>query len=129
VAITRQDTDPLAKAARAGLLVVIALVAFASLAPVSWIPQLLYSYHLEHFAAFFAVSASMAAARYRIKLRRIALNAFILATLLEGIRAFTPAHRLSAGEDWISDVGGILVALSAVWIGTFRRSFADLNEG
>jgi len=127
--MTRRDSDPLAIAARVTFLSVIALVTFASLAPVRWVPHPLYSFHLEHFAAFYVMAVAMAAARYRAHLNRVLLDAVILASLLEGVRAFTPAHQLSAAEDWIADVGGALAALVPVLVGDFRRTFGHEPEG
>jgi hypothetical protein len=120
----RRDNDPLAMAARAALLGVIVLVSFASLAPVAWVPRLLYSYHLEHFAAFYLLAMAMAAARYRANLNRVLLDVVILASLLEGVRAFTAAHQLTAAEDWVADLGGALAALLPIVAGAFRKSFA-----
>ena len=119
----RRDDDPLAMAARAVFLTLIAAVSFASLAPVAWVPHVLYSYHLEHFAAFYVMAASMAAARYRANLSRVLLDMLILASVLEGVRFFTPQHELSATEDWFCDLGGSLAALGPILIADFRKSF------
>jgi hypothetical protein len=120
----RRDNDPLAVAARVAFLGLIVAVSFASLAPTTWIPHLLYSYHLEHFAAFYLMALSMAAARYRAGLNRVLLDVVILASLMEGVRAFTPAHQLTAVEDWIADLGGGLAALTPIMVGKFRVSFS-----
>jgi len=119
----RRDDDPLAVAARVTFLGLIAAVSLASLAPISWIPHLLYSYHLEHFAAFYLMALSMAAARYRASLNRVLLDVVVLASLLEGVRAFTAAHQLTAAEDWVADLGGALAALAPIVTARFRRSF------
>ncbi|MGZ6011330.1 MAG: hypothetical protein ACXWK0_05800, partial [Caulobacteraceae bacterium] len=60
----RKDNDALAMIARVAFLLVVAGLCFASLAPSGWMPRVFYSYHLEHFAAFYLVALSMAAARY-----------------------------------------------------------------
>jgi hypothetical protein len=120
----RPDNDPLAMLARVTFLVMIAALAFASLAPAGWIPRVLYSYHLEHFAAFYLVALSMAAARYRASINRLLLDVVGLATVLEAVRLFIPAHQLSVAEDYASDIGGALAALVPIMIGDFRRSFA-----
>ena len=125
--MTRKDNDPLAMIARVIFLSVIVLVGFASLAPSAWVPRLLYSYHLEHFAAFYLMAAAMAAARYRASLYRVLLEAVLLATILEGVRAATPAHQLTAAEDWVADLGGALAALAPILIGDFRRSFVPVQ--
>ena len=120
----RKDNDPLAITARVLFLSLIAATTFASLAPVAWLPHLLYSYHLEHFAAFYLMAFSMAAARYRTSPYRVLLDVVVLASVLEGVRAFTPAHELTAAEDWVCDIGGALAALAPILVGEFRKSFA-----
>lgn len=126
----RKDNDPLAMVARIAFLVVVGAICFASLAPAGWIPRVLYSYHLEHFAAFYLVALSMAAARYRANVFRVMADIAILATVLEGLRLFIPSHQLFVVEDWVADMGGALAALSPIVIGNFRRSFrADSASG
>jgi hypothetical protein len=119
----RKDNDPLAMIARAAFLLVVAGLCFASLAPSGWMPRVLYSYHLEHFAAFYLVSLSMAAARYRANVYRVMTDIAILATVLEGVRLFIPSHQLFVVEDWVADLGGALAALAPILIGDFRKSF------
>ncbi len=119
----RKDNDPLAMVARASFLLVVAGLCFASLAPSGWLPRVLYSYHLEHFAAFYLVALSMAAARYRANVYRVMVDVVILATLLEGVRLFIPTHQLFVVEDWVADLGGALAALTPIVIGDFRKSF------
>lgn len=119
----RKDNHPLAMIARGAFLVVIGALCFASLAPAGWMPRLLYSYHLEHFAAFYLVALSMAAARYRANVYRVMTDIAVLATVLEGLRLFIPSHQLYVVEDWMADLGGALAALSPIVIGDFRKSF------
>src|ERR1700742_2868743 len=106
----RKDNDPLAMFARVAFLVVVAALCFASLAPSGWMPRVLWSYHLEHFAAFYLVALSMAAARYRAPISRLLLDIGVLATVLEGVRLFIPSHQLYVLEDWVADLGGVLAA-------------------
>jgi hypothetical protein len=122
-AAMRKDNDPLATIARVAFLLVVAALCFASLAPSGWMPRVLYSYHLEHFAAFYLVALSMAAARYRANVYRVMSDIAILATVLEGVRLFIPSHQLYVVEDWVADLGGALAALSPILIGDFRKSF------
>jgi hypothetical protein len=119
----RKDNHPLAIAARVAFLAVIAAICFASLAPSGWMPRVLYSYHLEHFAAFYLAALAMAAARYRASLHRVMIDIAALATLLEGLRLLIPSHQLYVAEDWVADLGGAMAALSPMLIGDFRRSF------
>src|SRR3569833_1575336 len=119
----RKDNLSLAMIARASFLLVVAGVCLASLAPSGWLPRVLYSYHLEHFAVFYLVALSMAAARYRANVYRVMTDIALLATVLEGVRLFIPSHQLYVVEDWFSDLGGALAALSPILIGDFRKSF------
>jgi hypothetical protein len=122
-AALRKDNDPLAMFARVAFLLVVAAICFASLAPSGWMPRVLYSYHLEHFAAFYLVALSMAAARYRANVYRVMTDIAVLATVLEGVRLFIPSHQLYVLEDWVADLGGSLAALAPILIGDFRKSF------
>lgn len=119
----RADNDPFAMVARASFLITVITIAFASLAPAGWLPRVLYSYHLEHFAAFYFAALSMAAARTRVGAYRLLMDACILASGLEGVRLFIPSHQLNVAEDWVSDVGGVLAALVPTAIGEFRTTF------
>jgi peptidoglycan/LPS O-acetylase OafA/YrhL len=119
----RRDDSPLAIGARAVFLALIATVCVASLAPVSWFPRVLDSHHLEHFAAFYLIALSMAAARYRVDVKRVLLDAVILASLIAIVSAFIPAHQLAAGPNWIAEIGGVLAALCPIMVAEFRGSF------
>ncbi len=119
----RRDSDTLAVVARAAFLLMVVAICFASLAPAGWMPRVLYSYHLEHFAAFYLVALAMAAARYRTSVYRVLLDVTVLASMLEAVRLFSPSHRLYVAEDWTADVGGAMAALTPILIGNFRKSF------
>ena len=120
----RRDNDPLAICARGAYLGALGAVTIASLSPAGWVPRVLYSYHLEHFAAFYLLSVSMAAARYKTSTARLAIDLVVLACVLEGLRLFSPSHRNNVPEDWVSDLGGITAALAAMFVSTIRTSFA-----
>ena len=122
----RRDNSPLAIGARAAFLVLIVIVSVASLAPVSWFPRVLDSHHLEHFAAFYLIALSMAAARYRANINRVLLDAVILATFIAIASIFIPAHSAAAGPNWIAEIGGILAALCPIVVAEFRSSFGRL---
>ena len=122
-AALRKDNHPLAMIARVAFLLVAAGLCLALFAPSGWTPRVLYSYHLEHFAAFYLVALSMAAARYRANVYRVMADIALLATVLEGVRLFIPSHQLYVVEDWVADLGGALAALAPILIGDFRKSF------
>jgi hypothetical protein len=119
----RKDNDRLAICARAVFVLLTAALCFASVVPAGWLPRLFYSYHLEHFAAFYLVALAMTVARYRVKVRRLMGDAVVLASVLEGLRLFIPSHQLYVFEDWMADLGGVLAALAPVLAADFRRSF------
>ena len=115
-----------------GLLAILARLSFlgAALAivvavflPSDLVPHFAHSHYLEHFAAFYLVALSMAAARYRANVYRVMTDIAILATVLEGLRLFIPSHQLYVAEDWVADLGGALAALAPIVIGDFRKSF------
>jgi Na+/H+-dicarboxylate symporter len=99
-------------------------VAFASLAPSGLVPHLFYSYHVEHFAAFYLVAAIAAAGLPRQSLTTLSLGLIAFAVVLEVIRMLTPAHRLTSAEDLICDIAGVLAAYGPILIGRFRESVA-----
>src|SRR5665213_1841847 len=68
------DSGLWAVATRVGLVAVLAAVGYASL-PGRRVPRLLYSYHLEHFAAFYLAALIAAAAFPRSRLRNIGIVA------------------------------------------------------
>jgi hypothetical protein len=119
----REDSSAMAILARTILVAAISALAVASLAPSGFFPKVLYSYHLEHFAAFYGVTLAMAAGRYRAGVYRLLLDAGLLASVLEGVRLFTPLRQLYVAQDWVSDVGGAMAALAPIAIADFRRSF------
>jgi len=97
-------------------------VAFASLAPVSLIPHIFYSYHVEHFAAFYVLAVVASAGLPRQNLTTLSLGLIAFAVVLEVIRMLTPAHRLSSAEDLVCDMAGVLAAYAPILIGRFRDS-------
>jgi len=120
----RRDDNVLAIAARAVAVVCAIAVTFASLGPANWLPRLLYSNNLEHFAAFYVVALAFYAARYRAPLLRVLRDAAVFATLLEAAKLVTPGPRPASFDHWIADLGGILAASAPLLVGAFRRAFA-----
>jgi len=97
-------------------------VAFASLAPPNVVPHIFYSFHVEHFVAFYLLAAMAAAGLPRQNLTTLSLGLIAFAVVLEVIRMLTPIHRLSSAEDLICDIGGVLAAFMPILIGRFRES-------
>jgi hypothetical protein len=102
----------------------IVAVAFASLAPPSLIPHIFYSTHVEHFAAFYLLAMAACAGLPRQSLTTLSLGLIAFAVVLEVIRMLTPAHRLSAAEDMVCDIAGVLGAYAPILIGRFRDSLS-----
>jgi len=103
-------------------------VAFVSLAPPSLIPHVFYSYHVEHFAAFYVLAAIAAAGLPRQSLTTLSLGLIAFAVVLGVIRMLTPTHRLSSAEDLICDIAGVLAAFAPILIGRFRDSLASAQN-
>jgi len=106
----------------------IVAVTFASLAPPSLVPHVFYSYHIEHFAAFYVLAFVAAAGLPRQRLAALCFALIAFAIVLEVIRMLTPAHRLSSAEDLICDVAGVLAAYAPILIGQFRDSVTRVQS-
>ncbi len=117
------DTGRMAVAARLGFVLVVFGVITASLAPATIVPRMLYSYHLEHFAAFYLVALVTAAALPRVRLRKILIWLMVFSALLECGRVFLGARELSSSQNLFADVGGMWAALAPIVIGRFRDRF------
>ena len=100
----------------------IVAVAFASLAPTNLIPHIFYSYHVEHFAAFYVLAVVACAGLPRHTLSKLSLALIAFAVVLEVIRMLTPAHRLTSAEDLVCDIAGVMAAYAPILVGRFRES-------
>ena len=118
------DDHPFAIGARALAASCLAAIIVASLGPSDWLPRLLYSNNLEHFAAFYVVALVLYAARYRSPRIRILRDTALLATALETAKWVLPGPRPASFEHWIADMGGILAAAAPLQVAEFRRRFA-----
>jgi hypothetical protein len=98
-------------------------VLYASFSPENFIPHILYSYHLEHFAIFYLFALSASAAFVRRDVLHIGVIMWTGAMVIEAIRWLQPAHRDFAILDWFADAAGVLAALAPVGIGRFRSAF------
>jgi len=118
------DTGVWAVLGRLSLILALLLVLFASFAPPSALPHLLYSYHLEHFAAFYLVALTASAAFVRSDSLRIGIALWLLALAIEICRLIQPEHRYSSVQDWFADAAGVAAALVPIALGRFRTRFA-----
>jgi len=117
------DTGPLAVAARLALVTAVVGVLGASLLPAPVVPRILYSYHLEHFAAFYLLALIAAAACPRLRLRHILICMMGFAAILEGARVMLGAREISSAENLFADIGGVWSAIAPILIGRFRDLF------
>lgn len=109
--------------ARVAFLVAVIVVTFASLAPLSMVPQVLPSRHLEHFAAFYFTTLIAATAFPRLKILTLGGRLALFAALLELTRMAPSQHRIWGVLDWEADFGGIIAALAPVIVEKFRSRF------
>jgi hypothetical protein len=118
------DNGAWAVAARAGFLVSLVAVSFAALAPAPFVPRLLFSRHLEHFAAFYIATIMACAAMPRVRLVRIGVGMALFAAVLELIRvAPSPPRGWWAFQAGQADLGGILAAMAPIVAERFRALF------
>jgi hypothetical protein len=114
------ETHILAVLARLGLLLaVLALVAAALIQP----PRVFYSYHAQHFAAFYvlAVMAALSFKRRTVIGVGMALSAFALA--FEMARSLSPLRAHTTYLDWFADAAGIVAALGPMLAQKIRAAF------
>ena len=103
-------------------------VAFASLAPVGIVPHVFYSFHVEHFAAFYFLAVVAAAGLPRQTLTTLSLGLIAFAVVLEIIRMLTPTHRLTSAEDLVCDIAGVIAGYAPIMIGRFRDGLLRLRS-
>ncbi|QUD86762.1 hypothetical protein [Phenylobacterium montanum] len=117
------DNGPWAVAARLGFLISLVAVSFAALAPAGWVPRLLFSRHLEHFAAFYVATVMACAALPRARLMHVGLGMTLFAVGLELLRVLPSQNRAWAVEAGQADIGGVLAALAPIVVERFRSWF------
>jgi hypothetical protein len=111
---------PLTLAALAALAWAVIAVTLAALAPPTYVPHIFHSSHVEHLAAFYIVTLVGAAAFARLNLFRLVAAMIVFAIVLAVIRAFQPAHQLSAAEDLLCDIAGVWAAVAPMLVGRLR---------
>jgi hypothetical protein len=111
--------------ALAGLAWGLIAVVFAAVGPSQFVPRIFYSYHIEHFAAFYVLSVLACAGLPRSPLRQIVLTLALMAVVLAAVRALIPRHQLSDVEDFAADLAGIAAACGPILVGRFRQIVAS----
>jgi hypothetical protein len=117
---TLAETHPIAVLARVGLLVAVAILITASLLTP---PRLFYSYHAQHFVAFYVLSLTAALAIKRKTIIGLGVRIAIFAFCFEMIRSFSPLHARTTYLDWIADAAGIVGALAPMLGQKIRQRF------
>jgi hypothetical protein len=114
------ETHPVAILSRAAL-----ILAFIALATASLIkpPRLFYSYHAQHFAAFYVLSLTTALAVKRRTVIDLGLRLALFAVVFELARALSPLHADTNALDWFADAAGIFAALAPMLGQKIRQRF------
>jgi Na+/H+-dicarboxylate symporter len=93
----------------------------AALAGLTWGPTNLFSYHIEHFLAFYIISILAAAGLPRVRLHQITLALMLMALILATVRLVIPQHRFADAEDLAADIAGIAAAIGPIIVGRIRH--------
>jgi hypothetical protein len=112
-------------AALAGLAWGLLAVVFASVGPSELVPRLFYSYHVEHFAAFYVLTILASSGLPRAHLRQVVPPLALMAVVLAAVRLLFPRHRLANAEDLVADLTGIAAAVAPILVGRFRQIVAQ----
>jgi hypothetical protein len=107
-------------AALGGLAWALIGLAFASLAPPSYVPRVLQNYHIEHFVAFYVVTVLSAAALPRMGLLRIGLVLALLAAAFALFRMLALVNKAFYAADFACDLWGIAAGLAPIYAARFR---------
>jgi hypothetical protein len=107
--------------AMAGLAWALIVLAYASLAPASAIPQIFHNYHFEHFVAFYVVALLSAAALPTVSLFRIALVLSLLASAFAMFRILELINKVFYAEDLACDIAGVLAAFAPIIVARLRQ--------
>jgi hypothetical protein len=108
-------------AALAGLAWGLVAVVFASVAPPRFVPRVFYSYHVEHFAAFYLIAILAAAGLPALRLYQLTFALVLMAVILATVRLVIPLHRLADAEDLAADLAGIGAAVAPIVVGRLRH--------
>ena len=115
-------------AALGGLAWGLIAVIFASIGPSQFIPRIFYSYHIEHFAAFYVIFLLAAAGLPNVRLHHIIFAALLMALILATVRLAIPRHRFSDFEDLCADIAGIAAGVAPMLVARLRRSAASRRD-
>ena len=115
-------------AASGGLVWGAIAVIFAAVGPSEFVPRIFFSYHIEHFVAFYVLTILAAAGFARTQLYRLGAALALMALVLALVRSLIPHHRINNAEDLAADLTGILAAVLPILVGRFRQVVAQPSE-
>jgi hypothetical protein len=116
-------------AALAGLAWGLIAVVVASVAPPQFVPRVFFSYHVEHFAAFYLIAVLAAAGLPTIRLYQISFALILMAVILATVRLVIPRHQLADAEDLAADLAGVGAAIAPIVIGRLRHIASVRRQG
>jgi VanZ family protein len=111
-------------AALAGLTWGVIAFVFAAIGPSEYVPRVFFSYHIEHFVAFYLITLLAAAGLPRASPYQLGLALALMAVIVAAIRLFIPRHRLSDAEDLAADIAGIGAVIAPILVGRVRQIIA-----
>jgi hypothetical protein len=115
------ETHPIAILSRVALLAtIIALIAASFFKP----PRLFYSYHAQHFVAFYVLAVATALTVKRRTIISLGLNLAMFAVVFELARSLSPLHAHTTYLDWFADAAGIFAALAPMLAQKIREQLA-----
>ena len=114
------ETHPIAVLSRVAFILALCALLMASLIKP---PRLFYSYHAQHFAAFYVLSLATALTIKRKTIISLGLQLALFAVVFELARALSPLHAETNYLDWFADAAGIVGALVPMLAQKLRQRF------
>jgi hypothetical protein len=112
-----RETGLLGMLARLALVATVAAILLAAAFPA---PRLLYSYNLEHFAAFYLLAIAAAVANPKRRLRDLTAALLVFAFVIDAARLFWSPPWLVL-QRWCADVGGVMAGYAPIVAERIRR--------
>jgi hypothetical protein len=125
MSIKYPETHPIAVLSRVAFILSLAALLIASLIKP---PRLFYSYHAQHFAAFYVLSLATALTVKRKSVISLGLHLALFAVVFELARALAPRHADTNALDWFADAAGIVGALVPMMAQKLRERFEPEQE-
>jgi hypothetical protein len=120
MAVKYPETHPIAVLSRVALILTLCALCIASLIKP---PRLFYSYHAQHFAAFYVLTLATVLTVKRRPVISLGLHLGLFAVVFELARALSPLHAQTNALDWFADAAGIVAALVPMLAQKLRARF------